>query len=54
MRSVVNKRRAELAAEVAKAEAEFQAGDAVPRSARQLIDEIMAPEVKMKLGRKEF
>ena len=38
---IIEKRRDDLAIEVAEAEAEFRAGNAGPRSARQLIDEIL-------------
>jgi predicted AAA+ superfamily ATPase len=42
----LQKRRDDLAADVAEAEAEFEAGQAVPRSARHLIDEILTPPRK--------
>ncbi len=38
---IIEQRRDDLVAEVEEAEAEFQAGKAAPRSARQLIDEIL-------------
>ena len=38
---IIEKRRDDLVAEVEEAEAEYQAGKAVPRTARQLIDEIL-------------
>ncbi|HXU31156.1 MAG TPA: hypothetical protein VN851_11310 [Thermoanaerobaculia bacterium] len=38
---IIEQRRNDLVADVEEAEAEFRAGKAVPRSARQLIDEIL-------------